>query len=133
MEPMEMLNDGFGQAQKYSSCPLVDMSLHLRLVILHPSQTVFVLSPQCCMLSSRATNHNLKICGLTWLARTHDLLHLRQVANHYTTDDVIVTKIKLQLCLQLIWLKQMKCDNICISYSLFYRRQRDVDDRLLFK
>jgi hypothetical protein len=48
-------------------------------IILTPSQTVFVVTPDYCVLRGAATNTNFIVFGLT-----------REHANHYATDAVIL-------------------------------------------
>jgi hypothetical protein len=61
----------------------------LRNIILIPSQRVFALAPECCLLSGEATNTNFIVFGLTrsglepMIYRT-----LGEHTNHYTTNAV---------------------------------------------
>ena len=58
-------------------------------IILIPSQPVFALSPQCCVLSREATNTNLIVFGLTRPRLEPTVYHTRgEHANHYATDAV---------------------------------------------
>jgi hypothetical protein len=66
----------------------IDIVALLWHIILIPSQPVFALSPQCCVLSGEATNTNFIVFGLTHSGlEPHDLLHSRR-GNHNTTHAV---------------------------------------------
>jgi hypothetical protein len=59
-------------------------------IILIPSQPVFALSPECCVLSGEATNTNFIVFGLTTSGLEPTFYRTQGgSANHYTTDDVI--------------------------------------------
>jgi hypothetical protein len=58
-------------------------------IILIPSQPVFSLSPQCCVLSGEATNTNVIVVGLTLPGLKRTIYRTRgEHANNYTTDMV---------------------------------------------
>jgi hypothetical protein len=58
-------------------------------IILIPSQPVFALSPQCCVLGGEATNTNLIFFGLTRPGLERTIYRTRgEHANNYTTDMV---------------------------------------------
>ena len=58
-------------------------------IILIPSQPVFVLSPQCCVLCEEATNTNFIIFGLTRPVLEPTIYRTRgEHANYYATDAV---------------------------------------------
>ena len=56
-------------------------------IILIPSQPVFALSPECCVLSGQSTNANFIVFGLTWEGFNYTW---GEHANHYTTDAIIL-------------------------------------------
>ena len=59
----------------------------LGLMILIPSQPVFVLSAKCFMLSGDSTNTNSIVFGLNQSVLERTIYHTRgEHANHYTTD-----------------------------------------------
>ena len=56
-------------------------------IILIPSQPVFALSSNCCILIGEATNTNFIVFGLTRLGREHTIYHTwGENANYYTTN-----------------------------------------------
>jgi hypothetical protein len=57
-------------------------------IILISSQPVFVLSPQCCVVSGEATNTNFLVFGWTQSGLKPTTYRIQRVkhANHYTTD-----------------------------------------------
>ena len=78
----------------YSASSLKQQSVerHVALlghIILIPSQPVFALSPQCCVLSGEATNTNVIVVGLTRPGLERTIYRTRgEHANNYTTDKV---------------------------------------------
>ena len=64
-------------------------------IILIPSQPVFALSPQCCVLSGEATNTNFIVFGLTQPGLEPTIYRTRgEHANHYATDVVLNATVK---------------------------------------
>ena len=58
-------------------------------IILIPSQPVFALSSECCMLTREETNTNFIVFGLTQSGLEPTIYRTRfEHANHYTTDAV---------------------------------------------
>jgi hypothetical protein len=58
-------------------------------IILIPGQTIFSLSPQCCILSGEAINTNVIVVGLTRPGLERTIYRTRgEHANNYTTDKV---------------------------------------------
>ena len=58
-------------------------------IILIPSQPVFVLSPQCCVLSGEATNTNFIVFGLTLSGLEPTIYRTRgEHANHYNINTI---------------------------------------------
>jgi hypothetical protein len=59
-------------------------------IILIPGQTVFVISPLCCVLRGEATNTNFIVFGLT-LSGLESTIYRPQGehANHYYTTDAV--------------------------------------------
>jgi hypothetical protein len=58
-------------------------------IILIPGQTIFSLSPQCCILSGEAINTNVIVVGLTRPGLERTIYRTRgEHANNYTTDMV---------------------------------------------
>jgi hypothetical protein len=75
---LDLINRLFGLDQQNfdSTCSLKQQSLcrpvvPLWRIILIPSQPIFSLNPQCCMLSTEAANINFIVFGLTRMV-THD-------------------------------------------------------------
>jgi hypothetical protein len=65
--------------------------LYSRHIILIPSQPVFALSPQCCVLTREATN--FIVFGLTRSGFEPTIYRIRgEHVNHYTTDAVQLRK-----------------------------------------
>ena len=63
-------------------------------IILIPSQPVFSLSPQCCVLSGEAANTNLIVFGLFRPGQERTIYRTRgEHANNYTTDMVSMNKV----------------------------------------
>ena len=70
----------------------------LRHTILIPNQPVFVLSPQCCVLSGEATNTSFIVFGVTGSGVEPTIYRSRgEHADHYTTDAVENTNVQLQI------------------------------------
>ena len=68
----------------------------LRHIILFPSQPVFVLSPECCVLNGEATNTNLIVFGLTRSGLEPTIYRTQgEHANHYATDVVQLIPVNL--------------------------------------
>ena len=62
----------------FSSLKQKSINRHVsQLIILMPSQPVFVLSPQWWVLSREATNTNFIVFGLTWLGLEPTIHHIR--------------------------------------------------------
>jgi hypothetical protein len=66
------------------------IKLKVQNKLAQPAQSVFALSPSCCVLSREATNTNFIVFGLTQ-SRLKPMIYRTQGehANHYTTDTKV--------------------------------------------
>jgi len=69
-------------------------------IVLIPSQSVFALSPYCCVCSWEATNTNFIVFGLTRSRLETTIYRTRgEHANHYATDAVAFPLIFFMICI----------------------------------
>ena len=77
---------------EWNNSPQVDTSPHTlgHINLSFPSQSVFALSPQCCMHNGETTNTTFIVFDLTWPGFEPTIYHNRgDYINHYNTDAVL--------------------------------------------